>query len=245
LGYCYSQLNQFEKAAAMTLRSLELRRRILGEENPRTMSSVLILARTYVQQQKFDKAGPLTDEALNLMRGLAIENDPFLSSQVSNLGWAYLEQGQVAKADTLCEVAWKAMRRKPDNNPLANPRIITQLGSVRLAQEKYSAAETLLRESSRLVAKHWPDAAYQFYVMSLLGASLSGQKKYAEAEPLLLQGCQGLQQRQSSMPPYLNATRRVTESLERRTHPRNRRWRTFRDTTDYAQFGRCHAAQSL
>jgi hypothetical protein len=96
-------LNQFEKAEAMAIRSLELRRRILGEENPRTMSSVLILARIYVQQQKFDKAGPLTDGALNLMRVLAIENDSFVFSQVSNLAWAYLEQGQVAKADNRYE----------------------------------------------------------------------------------------------------------------------------------------------
>jgi len=42
-----------------------------------------------------------------------------------------------------------------------------------------------------------------------------GQKNYAEAEPLLLQSYQGLQQRQASLPPILNAPRRVTESLER------------------------------
>ena len=89
------------------------------------------------------------------------------------------------------------------------------MGAVRLAQQKYAEAETLLRESSRLAEKRWPEAAYRFYVMSLLGASLAGQKKYADAEPLLLQGCQGLQQRQASLPPYLNPTRRITESLER------------------------------
>ena len=51
--------------------------------------------------------------------------------------------------------------------------------------------------------------------MSLLGASLAGQQKYADAEPLLLESCQGLQQRQASLPPYLNAPRRITESPER------------------------------
>ena len=51
--------------------------------------------------------------------------------------------------------------------------------------------------------------------MSLLGASLSGQKNYADAEPLLLESCQGLQQRQASLAPHLNAPRRITESLER------------------------------
>ncbi len=59
------------------------------------------------------------------------------------------------------------------------------------------------------------DASYRLYVMSLLGASLAGQKKYADAEPLLLQSYQGLQQRQSSLPPYLIAPHRITESLER------------------------------
>jgi hypothetical protein len=107
------------------------------------------------------------------------------------------------------------MRRKPDANPVVLPRVITQLGAVRLAEEKYSEAEALLRESSRLAEKRWPDAAYRYYVMSLLGASLAGQKNYADAEPLLLQSCQGLQQRQASLPLYLNAPRRITESLER------------------------------
>ena len=50
--------------------------------------------------------------------------------------------------------------------------------------------------------------------MNLLGASLAGQKKYTDAEPLLLQSRQGLQQRQASLSPILNAPRRITEALE-------------------------------
>jgi hypothetical protein len=146
---------------------------------------------------------------------LADFNDLYLPHQLGELGWAYLEQGQVAKADTLCDLGLQAMWRKPDASPVMLPRIITQLGAVRLAEEKYSEAEALLRESSRLAEKRWPDAAYRYYVMSLLGASLAGQKNYAAAEPLLLQGYAGLQQRQASLLPYLNATRRITESLER------------------------------
>ena len=67
----------------------------------------------------------------------------------------------------------------------------------------------------RLSEKHDVDAGYRLYVMNLLGASLAGQKNYADAEPLLLESCQGLQQRQASLPPYLNAPRRITEALER------------------------------
>jgi hypothetical protein len=38
---------------------------------------------------------------------------------------------------------------------------------------------------------------------------------YAEAEPFLIESCQGLQQRRASLSPHLNAPRRITESLER------------------------------
>jgi tetratricopeptide (TPR) repeat protein len=215
LGYVYSDLGQLDTAEMMEIRSLELRRSILGEEHHLTVNCLVILARIYLLQQRFDKAQPYTDQAVDLSRRLLIENSPFLASNLSNLGWEYLENGQIAKADTLCDLALQALRRKPDANPLANPRIITQQGAVRLAQHKYAAAETLLREGLPLVEKCWPDQAYRFYVMSLLGASLAGQKKYSDAEPLLRQGCQGLRQRQGSIPNFLRPTRRVTESLER------------------------------
>ena len=107
------------------------------------------------------------------------------------------------------------MRRNPTFNPVVSPQIIAHLGAVRLAQQKYAEAITLLREGLLLAEKQDLDAGYRFYVMNLLGASLAGQKNYADAEPLLLQSCQELQQRQASLPPFLNAPRRITESLER------------------------------
>ena len=39
-----------------------------------------------------------------------------------------------------------------------------------------------------------------FNTKSLLGASLLGQKKYAEAEPLLVAGYSGLKQREAKIP---------------------------------------------
>ena len=180
-----------------------------------TVGSICILANIYVSQRQFDQAGLLTEQALTLSRRLPLEKSVFWAGHLSNLGWAYLEQGKVAEAGTLCELAVQAARRKPDGNPLANASTIIQLGAVRLAQEKYSEAEMLLREGSPFVEKYWADEAYRPYLMSLLGASLSGQKKYADAEPFLLQGYEGLQQRQASLSPHLNAPRRITESLER------------------------------
>jgi tetratricopeptide (TPR) repeat protein len=208
-------LNQPEKAEPLALRNLEVRRSILGNEHFGTLVSALLLARVYVQQQKFDLAAPLTEHVVNLGRRLPIENSPVIPWKLSLLSGAYLDQGHVAEAATLGELALQALRRKPDANPRANPFTITQMGAIRLAQQKYAEAEALLVESSPLLEKHWFDAAYRFHIMSLLGASLSGQQKHAEAESFLLQGFQGLQQREASIPAYLNPARRIAESLER------------------------------
>ena len=49
--------------------------------------------------------------------------------------------------------------------------------------------------------------------MSLLGGSLLGQKKYADAEPLLLQGYQGMKQRDAQIPKV--GKLRLSEAVDR------------------------------
>jgi len=215
LAVAYANLSRLQQAETTTIRCMELRRSILGEEHPLTIASTLMLARVYVLQGRLDKADALTDRVLELSRNLALETNPFLLWHFGSLGWHYLEQGDLARASTLCELAMQGARRKPDANPMAIPRVIAQLGAVRLAEQKYGEAEGLLRQGLGFAEKHCPNSGYCFYVMNLLGASLAGQGKYAEAEPLLLESCRGLQLCQASTVPYLNPTRRVSESLER------------------------------
>jgi tetratricopeptide (TPR) repeat protein len=211
----YRQLNQPEKAKPLALRVLELRRSTLGTNHPLTLSAIANLATVYVMQQQFDEARPLVEQILNLSQRIPLEKSAFLGANLTVLGWNYLQQGDVAQADTLCDLAFQAMRRNPTFNPLVNSWITIYLGAVRLAQQHYAEATTLLREGLRLTEKHDVDAGLQFYAMNLLGASLTGQKDYAEAEPFLLESCKGLQQHQTSFPPSLNAPRRIKESLER------------------------------
>ena len=53
----------------------------------------------------------------------------------------------------------------------------------------------LIREKSQ------PDLWSTFNKQSLLSGALLGQKKYAEAEPLLLSGDEGMKQRAKTIPP--------------------------------------------
>ena len=72
-----------------------------------------------------------------------------------------------------------------------------------LLQHRYSEAEQLAREAIALFEKSPGDFVdWQLpYVKSVLGGALLGQKKYAEAEPLLLQGYEGMKRAEGSALP--------------------------------------------
>jgi hypothetical protein len=71
-------------------------------------------------------------------------------------------------------------------------------------QGRFAESEPLAREALEFNRKQQPDDWPSFRAESLLGASLAGQKKYAEAEPLLLEGYQGMAARKDriELPDY-------------------------------------------
>jgi TolA-binding protein len=87
------------------------------------------------------------------------------------------------------------------------------VGVCRLKAGDPTAAEAPLRECSRIDEQRLPDHWQRFNGIAYLGESLHGQKKYAEAEPLLLAGYEGMKQREAKIPAERKV--RLTESLER------------------------------
>jgi hypothetical protein len=82
-----------------------------------------------------------------------------------------------------------------------------------LRQHKCTDAESLLRDCLTIREQKLPDDWTTCNTRSLLGGSLLGQQKYAEAEPLLVQGYEGLKQREAKIPAAGKV--RLTEALER------------------------------
>ncbi len=87
------------------------------------------------------------------------------------------------------------------------------LGLDLLRQHKDDVAEPLLRACLAVRRKKEPDAWTTFNSQSLLGGSFLGQKKYGEAEPLLLAGFEGMEKRADKIPP--EGKGRVAEAAER------------------------------
>jgi hypothetical protein len=69
---------------------------------------------------------------------------------------------------------------------------VADLALAYISGGKFTDAEPLVREALDFNQKKQPDDWQRYRAESLLGASLAGQKKFSEAEPLLLEGYQGM-----------------------------------------------------
>ena len=82
-----------------------------------------------------------------------------------------------------------------------------------IKRKEWTEAEPLLRECLAIRELKEPDDWRTFNTKSLLGGALLGQRKYTEAEPLLLAGYEGMRQREATIPEP--GKPRLPEALDR------------------------------
>jgi hypothetical protein len=86
-------------------------------------------------------------------------------------------------------------------------------GAMLLAEKKPAEAEFKLRDSLTIRQRIQPDDWTTFETMSILGESLMHQNKFADAEPMLISGYEGMKRHESSIPAADKP--RVTKALDR------------------------------
>jgi tetratricopeptide (TPR) repeat protein/tRNA A-37 threonylcarbamoyl transferase component Bud32 len=105
-----------------------------------------------------------------------------------------------AKGRTADELLKEARADLPPNSVQLAVKL-AELGYGLLQKKEPIEAEKLIAESlllhTKLLPKHWGT----FSVKSLLGEALLAQKKYADAEQLLIDGYEGLMKNKKSIPP--------------------------------------------
>jgi hypothetical protein len=104
----------------------------------------------------------------------------------------YQRQGKYGLAETYAAQALAGRRHALGSDHPDTMDSAAGLSLVYLSQGKFVQSEALAREAAEFYTMKQPEDWRRFRAESLLGASLAGQKKYAEAERLLLQGYQGM-----------------------------------------------------
>ena len=166
----------------------------------------------------YQAAGKL-EQALRLFQQAAmdIEKRRFrhanAASIVGNLSDCYEQLKQYEPAETWRR-KWLAVAKEKSGPQSADyGAALAALSRNLLLQHKHAEAEQTFRDCLALRAQLEPETWTTFDTQSMLGEALLGQQRYAEAEPLLKGGYEGLKAREKALPPQAKA--RLTETLER------------------------------
>ncbi len=208
LAAAYWRTKQLDKSVPLFEDVLKRQEAKLGRQHPDTQTTVANLGVNYKDAGRLKEAIPLLEEAHQAAKGV-----PSLRWVATPLIDAYMKAGENAKlADLLQEQLAEARRVLPKDSPqLAG--MLGQFGLILLQQKRWTEAEPHLRECLAIREKAQPDVWSTFNTKSLLGVALLGQKKYADAEPLLLAGYEGMKQREKTIPEQAKIL--LTEAVAR------------------------------
>jgi eukaryotic-like serine/threonine-protein kinase len=192
LAEVYDSEGKYARAEALESQTLDVDRRVLGPDHPETLRSMRNLADSYYLQAKYAQSEALFTKTLELQRRVLGPEHPDTLTTVADFATMYQRQGEYALAETYAGQALAGRRRALGSEDPDTMASAADLALIYLSQEKFIKAEAPAHEALEFDRKQQPDDWQRFRAASLLGASLAGQKKYAEAEPLLLEGYQGM-----------------------------------------------------
>lgn len=182
-----------KKAEELYKQSLQLNRKAYGNEHPEVATSLSNLGVLYNRIGRYDEAEPLLKQALNMRIKLLGPEHP---SSVTSLNiYASLLTNQhkykLAVDQYRQTVALRIKLLGKDHPITANA--YTGLGNALILSGNYDEAEKNIKSGIDILKNKLPENHWQIsYSESLLGKCFTNQKKYKEAEVILLHSYKNL-----------------------------------------------------
>ena len=195
LGDIYLDQGQYAQAEALFSQLLDIQRRVLGPEHSDTLLSMNGLAAAYDNGGKYAQAEPLFRQEVELMRRVLGPEHSYTLTAINNLGEVSQHLGKYDAAESYVAQALAGWRRTLGPESTYTVTSEADLALAYLSEGKFAQGEPLARKALETNRKIQPDDWQRYYDESLVGACLAGQKKYAEAEPLLISGYEGMEAR--------------------------------------------------
>jgi len=171
----------------------------LGPGRTETLAALSNLAGAYQAAGRSAEALALFEQARQGYKATLGPDHVSTVIATSNLADAYRDVGRLADALPALEESLALVKSKlgPDH-----PHTLMSMYSLARAylDAKPTQAESLLREFLAIRERKTPNDWRTFETQSLLGGSLLGQKRYAEAERFVLTGYEGMKARAAKIP---------------------------------------------
>jgi non-specific serine/threonine protein kinase/serine/threonine-protein kinase len=192
IGGTYRNLGLYERAAPHVESSLATRERLLGRDDPETLSSFNSMGVLLQAQGKLDEAQPYCRAALEGRRRVLGDDHPDTLDSINNMGVLLQDLGKLEEALPYYREALEGRRRVlGDDHPLTLLSI-NNMGSLLWKQGKLAEAEPYFREAledkRRVLGDDHPDTLVS---INNMGGLLLYRGKSAEAEPYLREALEG------------------------------------------------------
>jgi serine/threonine protein kinase/tetratricopeptide (TPR) repeat protein len=202
LGEAYQEAGRLTEALSLleeVLRTSEAQSE-LGPDHPDTLTSMAALADAYRASGRFDKASSLFQEAVKRQRATIGPDNPSTLESMAAFARTHFEAGSLKESLSLYEETLGRRLASLGRDHPATLGTMTDLARAYLRQRP-DRALTLARDCLAILEQKRPDDWHTFDARSLLGASLLGLNKYAEAEPLLIRSYEEMKARERKIPP--------------------------------------------
>jgi serine/threonine protein kinase/tetratricopeptide (TPR) repeat protein len=204
--------DDFENAERLLNELADIQRRVLGANTVDTWRTLWALSNVYWSHGKSDKVQGKPDRTLNYEKAEQLTRQvvdlfgtlpPDVAGlpggsrsaiNIARLAGVLAAQGKYAQAEEAFIKLLEFQRRVPGGE--AGRLLETRaLGWTQLRQQKYAQATATLRDACngmQMPRNGLSQSQQRYACESELGASLVGERKYAEAEPLLVNAYEGL-----------------------------------------------------
>jgi eukaryotic-like serine/threonine-protein kinase len=185
MGQVYDNLGLYARAQTLLQQAVDIRRRVLGPENPDTLRSMSNLSRTLDHQGHYAEAESLIRQTLDTERKVLGPEHLDTVWSISNLGVSLTRDGRYADAEKLLREALDTRRRVLGPEHPQTLVSMSNLAAVLADEHQFVEAEKLLRDTvavkRRVLGADNPDTIVS---QNNLGSVLNSEGKYAEAEKL-------------------------------------------------------------
>ena len=187
MGRVYSHLGLYAKAQELLSPALEIRRRVLGSNDPDTLWSMVNLANALSDQAKFPEADKLYEEVIETGRRVGAPARRRVIAAMNNLALNLLDEGRVADAEKMQRDIVETQRRSlgpeaPDTLTATSNLALTVRSQAHFAEAVNLDRQVLEARRRTLGADH-PDTLRSAANLAL--DLLDEQGHAAEAEQLI------------------------------------------------------------
>ena len=185
-AYELYQQGKYNEAIILAEQALEVRKKILGDNDLHTAGSLNNLALLYQLQGKYTEAEDLYKEALDITKAQSGDSK-YTASSLNNFAFFYQSQGKYTEAENLYKEALAIFKTKLGDNHLNTAITLDNLGFVYQLQGRYTEAEDLHKQALTIfktklgLGDNHPNTAT---ALNNLAGVYHSQGKYSEAEAL-------------------------------------------------------------